>query len=73
MTAFEQLIKHFKTQAALARALNLQRMTISNWKNRGIPTGRALELEHMTKGRVKAKVILEEAKRRKAEARVKPL
>lgn len=57
MTIFAQIIQHFKTQAGLARALGLERMTVSNWKKRGIPLGRAVEIEVLTKGKFKAKKI----------------
>jgi plasmid maintenance system antidote protein VapI len=57
MTIFEQIIQHFKTQAALARALDVERMTVSNWKKRGIPLDRAVQIEVLTKRKFKARKI----------------
>jgi DNA-binding transcriptional regulator YdaS (Cro superfamily) len=60
MTGFELLLSHFRTQAAIAKALGLERMTISNWKKRGIPLQRAVDIERVTKGKLKAKKIVPE-------------
>ena len=48
----DQAIAHFGTQAALARALGIQRAAVHGW--RGVPLGRQYQLEVLTGGALKA-------------------
>ena len=61
---FDQLIKHFGTQAKLAKAVRRSQPTISNWQKRGIPYGAQLEIQFLTAGLFQA----EPPKRRKTES-----
>ena len=55
LMTFDQLIKHFGTQAKAASALGCSQPTLSNWKTRGrIPSIQQLRLEHITNGKLKA-------------------
>lgn len=52
---FDQLIKHFGTQVAAAKALGVTQPTMSNWKSRGrIPLVQQLRIEVLTQGKLKA-------------------
>ena len=56
---FDQLIKHFGTQAEAAAALGCSQPCISNWKKRGqIPTIQQIKAEYVTKGKLKADIKL---------------
>ena len=53
----DKLLKHFKTQTALAEALNtflgvktIKTGHIYYWKKKGIPANRAIQIEAMTGG-----------------------
>jgi DNA-binding transcriptional regulator YdaS (Cro superfamily) len=56
MEALEKAIKHMGSQVALAKALKLPgknpSMTITHWKERGVPAKRVLEIERVTGGTV---------------------
>lgn len=57
MTGLQRAIDHFAVdgrggQARLARALEVEPMTISHWKKRGIPTDRCADVERVTEGAV---------------------
>jgi DNA-binding transcriptional regulator YdaS (Cro superfamily) len=49
----EQAIRHYGTQAALARALGIHRAAINGWGEQ-IPLGRQYQLEVLTQGVLKA-------------------
>jgi hypothetical protein len=53
---FAQLMKRFGTQAEIARQFTppLAASTVCMWQTRGIPRGRQVELELLTKGALKA-------------------
>jgi len=51
---YEQLIAHYGTQKAAAEALGLQQPSLSEWKDRGIPTPRQAQYELLTKGKLRA-------------------
>lgn len=51
---FDQVIKHFGTQAEAARVLKLSRQSINLWKSHGVPCTRQLQIEHITDGAIKA-------------------
>jgi len=49
------VIKHFGTQAKLAKAINATQPAISNWKKRKrIPALQQLRIEQATGGKIKA-------------------
>lgn len=50
----KQLIKHFGSQTALAKILNVDRAAVSQWLVSGIPPKRAIEIEELTQGKFKA-------------------
>ena len=52
MSALEKAINYFGNQAQMAEALGVVRMTISQWKVRGVPPHRAVDIEKATKGAV---------------------
>lgn len=53
MNALKRTFEFFGSQSALAEALDLTPMAVSNWKKRGkIPVGRAIQIERLTKGEV---------------------
>ena len=51
----KQVLKHFKSKADIARALNIQPQALTNW-NKHIPMRRQYELERITEGKLKARV-----------------
>ena len=50
---FIQLKNHFKTQAAVARALGISEGAVSRMRKQGIPEGRQFKLQHITNGALK--------------------
>jgi DNA-binding transcriptional regulator YdaS (Cro superfamily) len=50
----DRAIDFFGSGAALARALDVVPMTVSQWKDRGIPVERAFQIEQATNGVVTA-------------------
>ena len=50
---YDQLIKHFKTQVAAAKALKCTQPAISNWQHRGIPAMQQVKINKVTKGALK--------------------
>jgi hypothetical protein len=52
---FIELIRHFETQAALARAMGVTPSAISQWVRRGsIPAEHAITIERVTDGKFRA-------------------
>lgn len=51
---YADLIRHFGSQAAVARALQLQQPSVFEWKKKGVPEKRQLEIEQLTGGDLKA-------------------
>lgn len=51
---FIELIGHFGTVQKAAVALGKSRPTIYDWRDKGIPDERQLEIQKMTKGALKA-------------------
>ena len=52
---FIELIRHFETQAALAKAMGVTPSAISQWVRRGsIPAEHAIAIERVTEGKFKA-------------------
>jgi len=52
MNGLDEAIKHFGGQSILAKALGVSSMAISQWKKRGVPASRAVEIETATNGGV---------------------
>jgi DNA-binding transcriptional regulator YdaS (Cro superfamily) len=50
--AFEAAVRFFGSQGAMAKALGIEPMTVSQWKSRGMPPARAAEIERLTGGLV---------------------
>lgn len=61
-SVFQRLVSHFKTQAAIARAFGVSPQAVTNWKRRGVPNDRALDIENETDGKVPARDVLREAR-----------
>ena len=52
---FMDVIRHFDNQASLARALSVTPSAVSQWLRRAsIPAEKAIEIEIITKGKLKA-------------------
>jgi DNA-binding transcriptional regulator YdaS (Cro superfamily) len=52
---FTQVVSHFGSQIAAARALGVSQPTLANWKARGkIPQLQQLRIEHATGGKLRA-------------------
>jgi transposase len=51
---FTDLVVHFGTVSKAAKALGYTRQTIYDWRQRGVPEGKQLEIQKMTRGQVKA-------------------
>lgn len=51
---YEDLIRHFGSQAEAARALGLKPPSVSEWKKKGVPHPRQAQYELLTKGKLKA-------------------
>lgn len=54
MTVFEKLHRIYKTHDAIAAEFRLTRQGVGRWKRKGIPAGRALEVEKKTNGKITA-------------------
>lgn len=61
---FNQLLKHYKTQAAVARALRIKPSSVFEWRLRGIPDDRQLQIQRATGGQLKADAAVLERLRR---------
>ena len=52
---YDDLIKHYGTQVAIAKALGIKSPSIAEWKAKGeIPEVRQYQIEVLTKGKLKA-------------------
>ena len=51
---YQEAIKFFGSQVSLAHALGLTQPSIWEWKHKGIPDKRQLEIERATAGQLKA-------------------
>lgn len=51
---YHLIISHFGNQAALARALGVSRVAVTQWKVEGIPSHQAIQIERITGGKFKA-------------------
>ena len=48
----DRAIEYFGGQAALAEKLGLTKMAVTQWKERGVPLVRAIEIEKLTNGKI---------------------
>lgn len=53
MDALQRAVKRFKTRKALAAALGVTPMAVSNWFARGVPAERCADIERVTDGAVR--------------------
>jgi DNA-binding transcriptional regulator YdaS (Cro superfamily) len=51
---YYKIISHFGSHANLARALDVSRAAVSQWRVDGIPAARAIDIEKLTGGKFKA-------------------
>lgn len=51
---FNQVVAHFGSQVAAARALKITKGALQFWRRDGVPPLRQLQLEELTKGRLRA-------------------
>src|SRR4249920_3475245 len=62
MNCAERLVALFGTQAEVARRFRLDRAVVNNWVKCGyVPSRWAMEVEHVTEGKVAAVEVLNEA------------
>ena len=57
MGRMEKVIKYFGSQKQLANLLGVTQMAISQWKKRGIPIKRCVQIEQLSKGAIKREEI----------------
>jgi transposase-like protein len=59
-TPFERLLIYFAedSEAEIARRFGISPQAFNKWKQKGIPDGRALDVERETNGRVRAREVL---------------
>lgn len=58
IAVYDKLIGHFGTLTDTAKALNVTPSVVDNWRVRGIPRGRALDIEEATGGAITARDVL---------------
>lgn len=51
---YEQVLKHFGSQAAAARALGVSQPSVWGWQKAGIPIERQIDIEIKTEGKLRA-------------------
>lgn len=56
---YEKLLSHCGGLTPAANALGVSPQVVANWEKRGIPKGRALEVESVTGRRITAREVLE--------------
>ena len=60
MTAFEEAVRYFGSQMKMADALNVSPMSVTGWKQKGVPLLRAFQIELATGRRITAKELCPE-------------
>jgi DNA-binding transcriptional regulator YdaS (Cro superfamily) len=53
-----KIFKHFGSAKALADELGISQSAVSQWQDTGIPPTRAIEIERLTDGKIKATDIM---------------
>lgn len=53
-------VEHFKTKKALAEAVGVKPMTVTQWFNRGLPAHRAKQISDATGGKITMQELLPE-------------
>lgn len=51
---FDQLLKHYGSQAEIARTLGIEQPSVWGWQKTGVPETRQLEFHRLTNGALKA-------------------
>lgn len=51
---YDDLMGIWKTQYAVARALGVRQPSVSRWQHDGVPVLRQLQVEKLTRGRLRA-------------------
>lgn len=51
---YDQLLKHFGTQAEIARAFGLTQPSVAEWAERGVPPLRQIQGEQLTNRKLRA-------------------
>ncbi len=51
---YSDLIKHFGSQGAVARAIGISQPSVCEWQDNGVPENRQLEIQKITGGTLKA-------------------
>jgi hypothetical protein len=51
---YADLLKHFGSQGAIARALGVSQASVCGWKKKGIPPLRQLQTETLTRAQLRA-------------------
>ena len=51
-TGLNKAVEHFKTKKALAEAIGVKPMTVTQWFNRGLPAHRAKQISDATGGKI---------------------
>ena len=51
---YEQVLKHWGSQAEIARKLGLRQPSVWGWQAKGIPALRQLQIERLTEGALRA-------------------
>lgn len=59
---YADLIEHYGSQAAAARALGIKPPSVAEWKESGIPLPRQAQYELLTRGKLKAQRALGEVR-----------
>jgi len=58
---FQKVVEHFGSKAALARALGVHRVNVTQWQDNGyFPPKRAIQIERITGGKFLAFNLIEE-------------
>lgn len=65
MDPAEKLVRHFGSNAEVARHFDITREAVRQWLDRGLPTERALDIEELTDGEITAMEILKAARKKK--------
>lgn len=62
MSAIDKMVEWFGSQAEVARTLNVSPSAVTQWLQAGaVPPQRAIQIEAITKGEIKALELVEQA------------